>query len=106
MVHRREASDGDQPLREELAQLRADIDSLIGTVGRLADTAGDHLMSGAKRTMSDAQSRAGEVFDSAMAGGRKTLRSTEQTIQAHPYLSIAIAAGIGMLLGRLFASRD
>jgi ElaB/YqjD/DUF883 family membrane-anchored ribosome-binding protein len=105
MVQRRESVD-DAPLREELAQLRADIDSLIGTVGRLADTAGEQIMSGARHTAASVHDRAGEAFDTAMAQGRRTLKSTEKTIQAHPYLSLAIAAGIGLLLGKLIAGRD
>lgn len=102
---RREPLD-EMPLREEVAQLRADIDQLIGTVGRFADTAGSHFMDTARRTMADAKSRAGEAFDTAMDQGRRTVKTAEQTIQAHPYLSIAIAAGIGLLLGRLISSRD
>jgi ElaB/YqjD/DUF883 family membrane-anchored ribosome-binding protein len=90
----------------EEAPLRADIDSLIGTVGRLADTAGEEFMSRAKHTMSDAQHRAEHAYDTALREGRRTLKSTEETIQAHPYLSIAMAAGIGLLLGKLIASRD
>jgi ElaB/YqjD/DUF883 family membrane-anchored ribosome-binding protein len=104
MGQRREATE-DAPLREELSQLRADIDSLIGTVGRLADGAGEQIMSGAKRTFSDARERAGDAFETAWTEGRRTLKSTEQTIQAHPYISIALAAGIGLLLGKLISSR-
>jgi ElaB/YqjD/DUF883 family membrane-anchored ribosome-binding protein len=105
MVQRRESAE-DAPLREELAELRADIDSLIGTVGRLADTAGEQIMSGARRTAASVHDRAGNVFDTAMAEGRRTLKSTGKTIQAHPYLSLAIATGIGLLLGKLIAGRD
>jgi len=103
MATRREA---EEPLREELAQLRADIDSLIGTVGRLADTASDQIKDGARRTFSSVHSRAGDAFDTAWSEGRRTLKSTEKTIKAHPYLSLAIAAGIGLLLGKLIAWRD
>ena len=103
MPHRRESVEA--PLREELSQLRADIDSLIGTVGRLADGAGDNILSTAKRTWSDAQARAGDAFDTAWTEGQRHLKSTGKTIQAHPYLSIAIAAGIGLLLGKLISSR-
>ena len=105
MVQRRESAD-EAPLREELAQLRADIDSLIGTVGRLADSASDQIMSGARRTASSMHDRAGEAFDTALAEGRRTLRSTEKTIQSHPYLSLAIAAVIGLLLGKLISVRS
>jgi ElaB/YqjD/DUF883 family membrane-anchored ribosome-binding protein len=103
MGHRREAVE--EPLREELAQLRADIDSLVGTVGRLADTTGEQIMSGAKSTWADAQSRAGDAFETAWKEGRRGLKNAESTIQAHPYVSIAIAAGIGLLIGKLISSR-
>ena len=102
MPQRRE--DG-TPMREELSQLRADIDSLIGTVSRLADGAASSFTHEAKRVWSDAGDRAGDVYDSALAEGRRTLRTTEKTIQTHPFLSLAIAAGLGLLLGRLTSSR-
>ncbi len=90
------------PLREELAQLRADIDSLIGTVARLADSAGDEVLSGAKRV----RDRADDAYEAALAEGRRTWKSTEKTVKAHPFLSLAIAAGIGLLIGKLVAWRD
>ena len=108
MPHKRE----DESLREELAQLRSDMQSLVGTVGRLADGAASSFTHEAKRVWSDAGDRAShvwsdvgdrasEVYDSALAQGRHTLRTTEKTIQSHPFLSLAIAAGLGLLLGRL-----
>lgn len=105
MTHRRETSD-DAALRDELSQLRADIDGLIGTVGRLADTSGARFMDGARRTVSGVHERAGEAFDTALAEGRRTLKTAGKTVQDHPYLSLAIAAGIGLLLGKLIAGRD
>src|SRR5262247_3097669 len=94
------------PLREELAQLRADIDSLIGTVGRLAETASDQVVSGARHAARSVHDRAGGTYEAALAEGRRTLKSTEKTIKAHPFLSLAIAAGIGLLVGKLIAWRD
>jgi ElaB/YqjD/DUF883 family membrane-anchored ribosome-binding protein len=92
-------------LREELAQLRADIDGLIATVGRLADGAAKSFSHEARRFMDDAGDRAGGYYEAAVAEGRRTLRSTEETIRAHPFLSLALAAGLGLLLGRLLSSR-
>jgi ElaB/YqjD/DUF883 family membrane-anchored ribosome-binding protein len=93
-------------MRAELAQLRADIDSLIGTVGRLAENAGDRVVAGARRAASDAQAHAGDALDTALAEGRRTLKRAGRTIESHPYLGLAIAAGIGLLLGKLIAGRD
>lgn len=105
MAHRREPFEG-APLRAEMAQLRADIDGLIGTVGRLADTAGDQVLSGARRGAAGVHERAGEAFETALAEGRRTLKTAGKTIESHPYLSLAIAAGIGLLLGKLIGGRE
>jgi ElaB/YqjD/DUF883 family membrane-anchored ribosome-binding protein len=105
MSQRRDSLE-DAPMRAEMAQLRADIDGLIGTVGRLADTAGDQFLAGARRGVAGVHEHAGEVFDTALAEGRRTLKTAGKTIESHPYLSLAIAAGIGLLLGKLIASRE
>ncbi len=105
MAHRRELSE-EAPLREELSQLRADIDSLIGTVGRLADSAGGQFVARARDAVSGVHERAGDAFDTALTEGRRTLHSADKTIKAHPYLSLAVAAGVGLLLGKLIAGRD
>ena len=103
MTHRKEAAEA--PMRDELAQLRADIDHLVATVGRLADGAAGSVMDGAKRSASYAGDRAEDVYDAVLAQGGRTLKSTGKTITAHPYLSIAIATGIGLLVGRLLTRR-
>ena len=105
MTERMDMSEADAPVREELAQLRADIDSLVGTVGRLADGAAGSVIDGAKRSAAYAGDRAEDAYDAALAQGSRMLKSTEKTIAAHPYLSIAIASGIGLLVGKLLSRR-
>jgi len=92
-------------MREELAQLRADIDSLIGTVSRLAGGAAGSAIDSAKRSAAEAGERAEEALDSAMATGDRALKCAEKAIKANPYLSIAIATGIGLIVGRLLLRR-
>ena len=103
MTQRKDVAEAELPMREELAQLRADIDHLVGTVGRLADSAAGSAIDGAKRTATYAGDRAGDAYDAVLAQGERTFKSTEKTIKAHPYLSIAIASGIGLLVGRLMS---
>jgi ElaB/YqjD/DUF883 family membrane-anchored ribosome-binding protein len=103
MTHGNEVAAAETPMREELAQLRADIDSLVGTVGRLANGAADSVVNGAKRSAAYAGDRAEDAYDAVLAQGSRTLKSTEKTIKAHPYLSIAIASGIGLLVGKLLS---
>lgn len=105
MAHRGNSLE-DTPMRAEMAQLRADIDGLIGAIGRLADTAGDGFLSGARRGAASVHERGGEAFEAALAEGRRTLKTAGKTIEAHPYLSLAIAAGAGLLLGKLIAGRE
>lgn len=105
MNQKREVAAVEVPMREELTQLRADIDHLIGTVSRLANGAAGSVMEGAKRSASYAGDRTEDAYDAMLAHGGRALKSTEKTIKAHPYLSIAIATGIGLLVGRLLSHR-
>jgi ElaB/YqjD/DUF883 family membrane-anchored ribosome-binding protein len=105
MTLRKEVAEAEAPMRDELAQLRADIDHLVATVGRLANGAAGSVMDGAKRSASYAGERAEDAYDAVLAQGGRTLKSTEKSIKAHPYLSIAIATGIGLLVGRLLTHR-
>jgi ElaB/YqjD/DUF883 family membrane-anchored ribosome-binding protein len=103
MTQRKDMAEAELPMHEELAQLRADIDHLVGTVGRLANGAAGSAIDGAKRTATYAGDRAEGAYDAVLAQGGRTLKSTDKTIRAHPYLSIAIASGIGLLVGRLLS---
>lgn len=93
------------PMREELAQLRADIDSLIGTVKRLANGAASSVVDGAKRSAAHAGDRVEDAFDGAMAKGGRALNSADAAIKTNPYLAIAVATGIGLLVGKLLSRR-
>jgi len=105
MGQRRTATEDESVLREEFSQLRTDIESLVGTVGRLADGAAGSIADGAKRTASAAGRRAESAYDTVLAEGRRTLDTADKTVQAHPYVSLAVAAGLGWLLGRLMSPR-
>ena len=102
-------SAAETPMREELAQLRADIDSLIGTVRRLANGAAGSVVQGAKRTAAEAGDRVEDAFDGAVDKGERALKSAEAAIKANPCLSltiaIAAATGIGLLVGKLLSRR-
>ena len=100
MTQRKEVAEAETPLREEFAQLRADIDSLVGTVGRLANGAAGSVADGAKQSAAYVGDRAEDAYDAVKARGRRTLKSSEKTIKTHPYLSIAIASGVGLLIGK------
>ena len=47
--------------------------------------------------------QANDAYEAALAEGRRALKTGEKTIKANPYLSIAIAAGVGVLIGKLLS---
>jgi ElaB/YqjD/DUF883 family membrane-anchored ribosome-binding protein len=101
MTHKKEAADSESSVHDEVVQLRADIDSLVATVRRLANGAAGSLVDGAKRTISHTGEEASEAYDAALAKGRRAMKTAGKTIKANPFLSIGIAVGVGLLLGRL-----
>lgn len=95
--------DTESSVRDELVQLRADIDHLVGTVGRLANGAAGSVLQGARSTLAHAGDQATDAYEAALVEGRRALKTGEKTIKSNPYLSIAIAAGLGVLIGKLLS---
>ena len=105
MTQNKATAEAEASMRDELAKLRADIDSLVGTVGRLVNGAAGSVIEGAKQSAAYAGDRAEDAYDAVLAEGTRTLKLAEKTIKAHPYLSIAIASGIGLLVGKILSRR-
>jgi ElaB/YqjD/DUF883 family membrane-anchored ribosome-binding protein len=62
---------------------------------------------GALRTRFDAaQERLGVMYEGAKQRVVAGAKCTDQTIRANPYQSLAIAAGVGMLMGVLLGRRS
>ncbi len=81
-------------LREDLDALRADMKSLMDHV---RSASGD-AASGMKAKIHDMSSEAGDQMTAAKA-------VADRKISEHPMTSVAIAFGIGMLLGKLMDRR-
>ena len=52
-----------------------------------------------------AQERLGDIYESAKKNVTAGAKYTDETIRANPYQSIAIAAGVGLLVGVLLGRR-
>ncbi|ACB74526.1 DUF883 family protein [Opitutus terrae] len=52
------------------------------------------------------RARLGELYAGARDKVTAGAKGTDEAIRAHPYRSLAIAAGLGMLLGALIARRS
>jgi ElaB/YqjD/DUF883 family membrane-anchored ribosome-binding protein len=91
-----------QDLLNELHTLVAEAEKMMGD----SVTEGTESAVSALRTRFDAtQERLGELY----AGARKKVvagaKYTDETIRANPYQSMAIAAGVGLLVGVLLGRR-
>ncbi|QTL03790.1 hypothetical protein J5J86_24250 [Aquabacter sp. L1I39] len=86
---------------DALAELRSDLAALKADLAQLTDTLGKTARDGVKGATTEAEVAMGEVTDWA-EDQYMTLR---HSIQAQPVTSIAIAAGVGFVLGQMFLRR-
>jgi ElaB/YqjD/DUF883 family membrane-anchored ribosome-binding protein len=100
-------------LGREIAGIRADLSNVVDRVVRMTEATQQQLMSGASSgasSLSDARDRLAGTAHGLLDRGRDWLGVTEDelsknvkraraTVERNPMLGIAIAAGIGFLLG-------
>lgn len=90
---------------ESPEQLVTNLRSLLSEAERMmADSAGEH--SGEKidqlrAAMADAQVRLQALYGTAREKIVDSAKRTDETIRTHPYESLAVALGVGVLLGAL-----
>jgi ElaB/YqjD/DUF883 family membrane-anchored ribosome-binding protein len=93
-------------LKAGLDTLRKDISSLVSSIGDAATdevrTRGRH----ARAAVGRATDRAGEMWDDATneasRRGREGVAAVEQRIEERPFISVLVAFGIGLVIGKLF----
>jgi len=66
----------------------------------------DEAVSALRTRYAAAQERVGELYASAKKNVSAGAKYTDETIRANPYQSIAIAAGVGLLVGVLIGRRN
>ncbi|WP_428421126.1 DUF883 family protein [Methylibium sp.] len=52
-----------------------------------------------------ARAELGRLEDEAMYKARRAARNTDHAVHEHPYAAMAVAAGVGLLVGMLIARR-
>jgi ElaB/YqjD/DUF883 family membrane-anchored ribosome-binding protein len=99
-------------LEYEFDTLKAGLDTLRKEIGSLAssfgDTATDEVKTRGRRAravVGRAADRAGEVWDDATneasRRGREGFAAVEQQIEERPFISVLVAFGIGLVIGKL-----
>ena len=82
-----------------------DFNRALGDAKKQADDVADAFTDAARNVYGQARESAADVVDAANTAARKTTGSIEKalrnTIEIQPYTAVAIAIGIGWLLGRM-----
>lgn len=92
-----------QDLLAELRSLVSDAEKMVGD--SLTENSED-AVSTLRSRFDAAQERMGELYTTARKKVVAGARYTDETIRANPYQSLAIAAGIGVLIGVLVGRRS
>ena len=92
-----------QDLLRDLQALLTEAENMVGDATSETSTAA----MGALRVRYDAaQERLGELYEGAKVRVVAGAKCTDTAIRANPYQSIAIAAGVGLLIGVLVGRRS
>jgi ElaB/YqjD/DUF883 family membrane-anchored ribosome-binding protein len=103
---------GNRNLEEEFDALKAGVDNLrneiSSLVGSLGDAATDEIRTRGRRAraaVGRVTDRAGKVWDDATNDasrrGREGAAAVEHQIEQRPFISILLAFGVGMVIGKL-----
>jgi ElaB/YqjD/DUF883 family membrane-anchored ribosome-binding protein len=101
-------------LEEEFDVLKAGLDTLRKEISSLASSFGDAATDEVKTRGQRARAavgrvadRAGEVWDDAAneasRRGREGVAAVEQQIEERPFISLLVAFGIGLVIGKLIS---
>ncbi|WP_339485721.1 DUF883 family protein [Pseudomonas sp. EL_65y_Pfl2_R95] len=98
------ASNQDELLSEFQALVR-DTESLLQQSAGLAGDQGEELRDQIRNSLNRARSTLVSAEEAVIERGKAAVDATEGYVQTHPWQSISIAAGVGMLLGMLITKR-
>lgn len=90
-------------------EILSELESLVSEVQSLiADSATEHSIEAVealRQRFADAQERLAATYETAKTKVVDGARATDTTIRENPYQSIAVAVGVGLLVGVLLGRR-
>ncbi len=92
-----------ETLASDLSKLMEEVEHLLN------DSTSNHAeekIELLRSRFTQAQDRLGSLYTNARRKLADGARATDETIRSHPYESIGIALGLGVLLGAVFARRS
>lgn len=92
------AAETPEQIVEHISRLMAEAEAMME--GPVAERAGEKL-NHLRERFEDLQAKASSAYTDARQKVIAGAKATDDTIRAHPYESLAVALGIGVLLGAL-----
>jgi ElaB/YqjD/DUF883 family membrane-anchored ribosome-binding protein len=92
-------------LKTDLAQARADFADLVRDVVSAGKAEGSEAKAKIEAAIHDRIERIGEGLGSVQRMGKRRVEDLQDTIEERPLTSVAVALGVGMLMGVVFARR-
>ncbi len=94
-----------EQLKADLAQMREDMNTLVQTMmeagKQKAGSVRDKAQAGIDHKLEQLQ----EAYDSASRSGEQAARRAVDSIEGHPLTSLAVAFGLGMILGKVMSDK-
>ncbi len=103
MPHTRRAR---KDIADDLRTLARDSETLIEALAEDASTNVKEARERLREVVNRVKDNYGDWQERGMEKARNAYRSTDRTIRTHPYQSVGLALGAGLLLGWLLPSRD
>lgn len=89
----------------QISALKADVAALTVTLGQYAKAQKNNMTNAASDGMHALRDRAVDQVDAARLMGEKSYANAENMVRNHPAGSIAVAAGVGFLVGMVATRR-
>jgi ElaB/YqjD/DUF883 family membrane-anchored ribosome-binding protein len=91
-------------LMKNIQSLMAEVEALVAGAGGAAEDG--TLLQNLQDRFSDVSERVRSQYRNAQKKVVAGARAADETIRSHPYESLAVALGVGVLLGALLRRRD
>ncbi|NIA57043.1 DUF883 domain-containing protein [Massilia sp. TW-1] len=83
----------------DMKALVKDAQSLLSAAANLTGNKADELRERGMELLDQALGKAGKYQDQAMVKGKELARATDVYVKDNPWRTVAVAAGVGLLLG-------
>jgi ElaB/YqjD/DUF883 family membrane-anchored ribosome-binding protein len=90
---------------DDLRQIVDDAEALLHDTATVAADGAQGAQSRVREALDKAKDRLRQLENEVVSRSRDAARQTDQYVRTHPWQSIGVAAGVGLLLGLLISRR-